>query len=182
MDRPPETPDEPVNPDQPETPGEDASSPPAEPVSPYGPDPGTDEPTPPLVPPAPPGPPGSDVSQAPEESAVPQSPNPYGPPGPAFAAAPDGTAPQDTRPGLGTGIATGCGLQVLGVVVVFGTLAYVGSIWGILWPFIIITVLAGLLMISRRWRRFATGVLIVTAAMWIVVLGPCVAVMGGLTG
>ncbi len=92
-------------------------------------------------------------------------------------------APKDGRPGMGVGVATGCGLQVLAAILFFATLALAFNFFGALWPFIVITVGAALLMISRRWRRFATGVLIVSAATWIIVIGPCVGLMtGGLSG
>nr|BFF10112.1 hypothetical protein GCM10025699_14150 [Microbacterium flavescens] len=62
----------------------------------------------------------------------------------------------------------------------FLTTGIVTSIWGLLWPFILVPVLAGLLMFSQRWRRFATGVLIVSAATWLIVIGPCLGLLGGL--
>ncbi len=65
------------------------------------------------------------------------------------------------------------------MVLFLGTMGFIGSIWGFLWPFILIPVLAGALMFSRRWRRFATGVLIVSAATWIIVIGPRMGMMGG---
>lgn len=116
-------------------------------------------------------------------------PPPYVPPPDPQQPAPDTFPPpaepgaKDDRPGVGPGVATGCGLQVLAVIVFFLTSGYVGGILGILWPFILITVAAALLMISKRWRRFATGALIVSAAMWIVVIGPCIALLSpGLWG
>ena len=57
------------------------------------------------------------------------------------------------------------------------------AFFGALWPFILVTIGAALLMLSKRWRRFATGVLIVAAAPWIVVIGPCIALLSpGLWG
>jgi len=174
-----------------------ASEPPAgeEPASPYGPPPPMgeepppsvgEEPTSPYGPPPPAGEPEGPNGPAPQ---VPppagSSPNPYGPPPPAgqaFAPSPEGTAAEPGRPGVGIGIATGCGLQVLGAVLFLATIGVIGSIWGLVWPFVLITVLAGALMFSRRWRRFATGVLIVSAASWLIVIGPCIGMMGGFWG
>ena len=87
--------------------------------------------------------------------------------------------PQAGRPGVGAGVATGCGLQVLAFILFFASASLMLNFFGALWPFILVTVGAGLLMISRRWRRFATGALIVCAATWIVVIGPCIALLGG---
>ncbi|WP_344059842.1 hypothetical protein [Microbacterium pumilum] len=86
---------------------------------------------------------------------------------------------KDSRPGVGPGVATGCGLQVLAVILFFLTAGIIPSFFGALWPFILFTIGAALLMLSRRWRRFATGALIVAAATWIVVIGPCIAIING---
>ena len=72
---------------------------------------------------------------------------------------------------------------MLAVVLFFLTAGLITGFFGALWPFILVTVGAALLMISKRWRRFATGVLIVSAAAWIVVIGPCIALLSpGLWG
>jgi len=76
-------------------------------------------------------------------------------------------------PGVGAGIATGVGLQFLGLIVFQSTALAIPYPLLKLWPFILITVLAALLLFSKRWRRFATGILIVSAAIWIIVIGPC---------
>ena len=86
---------------------------------------------------------------------------------------------KDSRPGVGPGVATGCGLQVLAVILFFLTAGLIPTFFGALWPFILFTIGAALLMLSKRWRRFATGVLIVAAASWIVVIGPCIAIING---
>jgi hypothetical protein len=78
---------------------------------------------------------------------------------------------------VGAGVATGCGLQVLALILFWLTAGLIGTFFGLLWPFILITVAAGALMFSHRWRRFATGALIVCAATWIVVIGPCIALL-----
>ena len=76
-------------------------------------------------------------------------------------------------PGVGAGIATGFGLQFLGLILFQSTALAIPYPLLKLWPFILITVLAVLLLFSKKWRRFAAGVLIVSAAIWIVVIGPC---------
>ena len=81
--------------------------------------------------------------------------------------------PESAGPGVGVGIATGVGLQFLGLIAFQSTALAIPYPLLKLWPFILITVLAALLLFSKRWRRFATGMLIVSAALWVVVIGPC---------
>jgi hypothetical protein len=175
----PAKPEEPAEPEEPAGP-DDQAPPPAEPVSPYGApppeDPGvpagaTDEPAVPPIPPAPEPVPAQPMPPGPS-----LQPEPPLPPGAASAA-----PVKDTRPGVWAGVGTGCGLHVIGIILMFTLLSVVGSIWGWLAPFIAIPVIAGALMFSRTWRRFATGILIVSAAAWIVVIGPCIglAYVGG---
>lgn len=80
------------------------------------------------------------------------------------------------RPGIGAGIATGCGLHLLGLLLVFFGLG-ASSILGFVWPFVLVAVAAGVLMIWKPWRRFAAGILIVAASAWLVFIGPCVGLM-----
>jgi len=61
----------------------------------------------------------------------------------------------------------------VGLILVMGTISAIPYPLLKVWPFILITVLAALLLLSKRWRRFATGMLIVSAALWVVVIGPC---------
>ncbi|MFJ6678269.1 hypothetical protein ACIQLK_03965 [Microbacterium sp. NPDC091382] len=75
--------------------------------------------------------------------------------------------------GIGAGI--GCGAYVLGGLLAIGLIS-VGLI-GFLAPFVIIAVVGIALMFSARTRGIGTGILIVTAAAWILVLGPCVALL-----
>ena len=211
MDRPPEDPS-PENPalDEPEPVGSEpepepvGSEPeqqsPPDPVSPYGPPAGADAEGAAVPdsagPPARPyewSPPalGENTPQgAPSEMAyppVPRAPTPIGqePMGSMPMAPPSdgpGSAGQYTRPGVGAGVATGCGLQVLAFILFFLTAGLMLNAFGALWPFILVTVGSALLMLSHRWRRFATGALIVCAATWIIVIGPCIALLGGFAG
>ena len=82
-------------------------------------------------------------------------------------------------PGAGAGVATGCGLQVLAFILFSVTGGLMFGFVGALWPFILVTIGSALLMLSKRWRRFATGALIVCVATWIVVIGPCIALLSG---
>ena len=86
-------------------------------------------------------------------------------------------APPEKRPGVGAGIGIGFVLQIAGVVLFLLTLFVIPYPVLMLWPFILITVGFAALLFSRKWRRFATGVLIVAAAMWIVVIGPCYGIL-----
>ena len=61
----------------------------------------------------------------------------------------------------------------VGLILVMGTISAIPYPLLKVWPFILITVLAALLLFSKRWGRFATGILIVSAALWVVAIGPC---------
>jgi hypothetical protein len=182
VDRPPEdpSPDDPLAPDQPPDPVT-----PDQPTTPYGPRPGEPSAAPPPGPPAspytpPPIPPGP-LSAVPAPYGVPPPDSPAPPPGSYDVWPPDepSATPRSARPGVGAGVATGCGLQVLAVILFFATSALMFNFLGALWPFILVTVGSALLMLSPRWRRFATGALIVCAATWIIAIGPCIALLGG---
>ncbi|GAA1981568.1 hypothetical protein GCM10009777_13930 [Microbacterium pumilum] len=183
MDRPPDEPPEqphpegseheepppPAGPEAPEAAAPEQTASPGEPSVPTEPPPAESSPdeTPPGEPPVatpsamayPPVPPAPPQGQSPFEQQPPEE--------------------KDSRPGVGPGVATGCGLQVLAVILFFLTAGIIPSFFGALWPFILFTIGAALLMLSRRWRRFATGALIVAAATWIVVIGPCIAIING---
>ena len=92
----------------------------------------------------------------------------------------------EKRPPLWAGILTGLGLQILGLVamlllltVSFSIQTGMGGIFILLAPFIVLLVGPALLMISWRWRRFATGVLIISAAVWLIIIGPCLGLAVG---
>ncbi|SFI71424.1 MULTISPECIES: hypothetical protein [Microbacterium] len=179
---------------------EDAAGPDAQPPAPgptLPPDPGPPlppDPGPPVPPPGygapPPGsvglPPGYGVP--PGSGLPPQAGQPtgYGPPPPGY-----GVPPTPPGPGIGLGTLAGVGLFILGVVLFFATGSMMpatdGSVFGgaafILpfWPFFVIPLLTALLYFLPAWRRFATGVLIIFAAMWIVLVGPCIVLIGGMS-
>lgn len=108
----------------------------------------------------------------------------YGPPPPGY-----GVPPKRPGPGIGLGTAAGAGLFVLAIALFFATGSMMPSANGLLggssyilpfWPFIVIPLLTALLYFLPKWRRFATGVMIIFAAMWIVLVGPCVVLIAGM--
>ena len=111
---------------------------------------------------------------------APPTPPGQGPPTQGYAgygAVPPPDAPPERGPGVGAGIGIGFVLQLAGVVLFLLTLFVIPYPVLMLWPFILITVGFAALLFSKKWRRFATGVLIVAAAMWIVVIGPCYGIL-----
>lgn len=170
------------------------SDPPDEPAEPapadgyivpgVDPAPGDEHPPAAVVPPAPP--PGAGfpppVPPAPYPAAMPPGMYPAAPPGPEQG------PPPRKRPSLGAGVGIGfAALFVAVLLLIFGSpvvgwlyeLGWDIGIFGFLWPFILIVVVGVVLMFSQKWRRFATGYLIVTAAFWLIVLGPCIALLSG---
>ena len=111
---------------------------------------------------------------------------PYDAAGPVPPPAPMQPAPATRGPSLGgrigIGVGLGCGAYVLGVVLLFATAGIIGNAYGWLWPFLTIAAVAIVMMFFRRTRGIATGILIASAAAWIVVLGPCLAILNGMTG
>ncbi|MGB4136230.1 MAG: hypothetical protein WA971_06690 [Microbacterium sp.] len=80
-------------------------------------------------------------------------------------------------PGTWAGVGIGCGLHVLGVLVmiVAMNLASGGAtVLSWIWPFILILIASVLTMFSAQHRRLGAGMLIVSAAAWLVLIGPCV--------
>ncbi|MEV8025859.1 hypothetical protein [Microbacterium sp. NPDC080220] len=137
------------------------------------------------------GPPSPTPPQGPPYPTPPQAgppyptpPNPGAPgisPEPAGYAQPAGPRRLSFGAGVGIGTGIGCGAYVLGGLLAIALIS-VGLI-GFLAPFVIIAVVGVALMFSARTRPIGTGILIVTAAAWILVLGPCVALLapGGFT-
>jgi hypothetical protein len=80
---------------------------------------------------------------------------------------------------VGVGVGVGCVAHVIAFFLMFITLMSAAGIWGALWPFYVIGLAAIVGMFSEASRKVSTGVLIVSAAAWIVFLGPCVALVGG---
>lgn len=136
-------------------PDEPRWEPPAGPPPPPGPPQG-----PPTGPPLPPGPP-----------TWPPTPGPAGEPprkGLSFGA------------GLGIGLAIGLVAHILGIVAMFAIANLTGGdggpmMW--LWPFILIALTAGVLMFFPKTRSFATGILIIAASLWLLVIGPCIVLL-----
>jgi hypothetical protein len=118
---------------------------------------------------------------APPETAGAQTAHPgsYFPPAsdqPAVDAEASAPSPADAPskpPGVWLGLLAGCGMQILGLVIFMTMVTLTTNLFGALWGFMLFTVAAIALMFSKRWRRFATGILIISAATWIIVIGPC---------
>ncbi|BDV31884.1 hypothetical protein Microterr_25440 [Microbacterium terricola] len=77
----------------------------------------------------------------------------------------------------------GCGLYVIGGLLVISglTAASLWGVWGFVLPFIVILVAGAVMMFFPKTRRMATGILIVSAGAWLVVIGPCLALLGGMS-
>lgn len=97
------------------------------------------------------------------------------PPG-AYGQAAYAAQPAAKPLGVGAGAGIGCGAHVLALFVAMGLLS-VGGVTGFFVPFVLIAVAAIVMMFFPKTRRFATGVLIIVAAVWIIVLGPCLGMM-----
>ncbi|WP_251443618.1 hypothetical protein [Microbacterium sp. USTB-Y] len=151
--------------------------------------------TPPL-PPAPVAPPGPVVPAGPPVGALPGASLPAGQPGapagaPGVPGAPGGyagyvgpTGAPAPRSGLGfgagigVGTAVGCVSMILALILFF-SLANLGmafSIGAVVLPLI----LGAVLLIWRQTRGIGVGVLIISAAAWIIVIGPCLGLLNGL--
>ena|SRR5690606_2286581 len=84
--------------------------------------------------------------------------------------------------GLGIGLAIGVVAHILGIVAMFASLNILngnGGVLTLLWPFLLIAVAAIVMMFFRPTRSYATGILIISAAMWLVIIGPCIVLLGG---
>lgn len=147
--------------------------------------------TPPQQPP-PPVPPsgGTPPAAVPPPPPVPQVPasSPYGPPAYGSPGTPGDPAAAGERPGLSTGagigigVGIGCGAHVVAFILLLATLMLGGmfgsTLIGIIWPFVVVAIVAIVMLFWKRTRGIAIGMLIVAAAAWIVVLGPCLGMMG----
>lgn len=121
---------------------------------------------------------------------TPEEPEPSAeqPPRPAPGA---WTPPEPARRGLSFGAGLGIGTAIgvvahgIGVAAMFAFLEAfdgAGGLLGFLWPFLLIAVTAGVMMFFAPTRSFATGILIVAAGMWLVIIGPCIALVTSLGG
>ena len=154
--------------------------------------------TPPLLPPVPPGtpaPPPGAVTPPPGAAAPPpggwQPPPPPDPNAPAgYVVGVPGQPPIPPRKKmsfggwLAIGLAIGVPVQILALVLALNTtnISYPLGIIGFFWPYIIVVLACVVMMFFPKTRPVATGILIVTAASWLLVLGPCIAMLGGFSG
>ena len=165
------------------TPDDPAAEPPGKPGEPVDPGPSVEPaagPSAPQVPASPP--PVSGSYPQPPYDQQPYGQQPYGQPpcpqqppayGQPYAVPPGGQKPL----GAGAGAGIGCGAHVIAFFLA-GSLAGLAGVWGFFLPFVLIAVAAIVMMFFPQTRKFATGVLIIVAAAWIIVLGPCFAIIG----
>lgn len=114
----------------------------------------------------------------PEEPAAGEPPLPYDP---SVTPPPAGLS---TGAGIGIGVGIGCGAHVVALVLMLATI-FIGSsnvqgptFLGITWPFMLVALAAIVMLFWKKTRGIAIGILIVAAAAWIVVLGPCLGMVG----
>ncbi|MGX1934247.1 hypothetical protein [Microbacterium resistens] len=131
----------------------------------------TDPPTSPGFAPPPPPPDGPEgAPQGPTGAAGPLPP----PPPPAPAGLSVGAA-------RGIGATAGCLAHFLGFALMMATLsaaAWMG-LFAMVWPYVLILLVSALLLIRPSTRPYAVGALIVAAASWIVLIGPCLLLFSG---
>ncbi|GAA1509623.1 hypothetical protein [Agromyces terreus] len=105
---------------------------------------------------------------------------------PPAAPTPGAPAPGAPKPGLGTGVGIGvgtgigCGASLLALIlmVLTGFAGWGASFLGLTWPFLLLGLVSIVLLLFKRTRPIAIGMLIIAAAVWIVFLGPCIALLG----
>lgn len=86
---------------------------------------------------------------------------------------------------VGLGVAIGVVAHVLGIVALFVILGRSdgpGGLFVALSPLIVVAIAAIAMMFFPKTRPWATGILIIVASMWLVVLGPCIVLLAGLGG
>lgn len=147
-----------------------------------------------------PEPSAEDPRESTADSPHPAAPFPHTPyPGAPYPGAPypgghgsgGWTPPEPARRGLSFGAGLGIGTAIgvvahgIGVAAMFAfleALGGAGGLLGFLWPFLLIAAAAGVMMFFAPTRSFATGILIIAAAMWLVIIGPCIALVASLSG
>lgn len=165
-----------------DTPGEPEPVAQPEPVGP----PEAGMPPAPIVPPAPPQHPAPAAPPQPYAGQPPQYGQPPQQPGqPSYGYAYPPYLPQPPRSGLGEGakIGIGTGIGCVSYVLAFflflGTASALSRAGGAAYFVSFgIPVLVGIgLLFARRTRGFGVGILIISAAAWLVVIGPCAGLM-----
>lgn len=143
--------------------------------------PDPEEPTPAEPSPDEPAPEPGPAEPAPAEPA-PDRPSAEEPPAEAPVPPPyDASAPPRTGlsmgAGIGVGVGIGCGAHIIAILLMFATLTLAFSagstIFALVWPFVLVALVAIAMLFFQKTRGVAIGMLIVAAAAWIVVLGPC---------
>ncbi len=117
--------------------------------------------------------------------------HPAGPPGqhppvaPGYAPSNGQGVPMPQRPGLSFGakLAIGLGIgfaaHLLGVFAMLATMNALSDLGFLaaVWPFVLIALATIVMMFFPRTRPFATGMLILAATLWLVIIGPCVVIL-----
>ncbi|GAA1798979.1 hypothetical protein [Agromyces neolithicus] len=132
--------------------------------------------------PEPPGPEDAEPEEPkPEQPAFPP-PEPeqpgFPPPGPPAGSPEPGLS---TGAGIGIGVGIGCGAHVIALLLLLATLVVGGALspspLGLIWPFVLVALVAIVMLFWKKTRGVAIGMLIVGAAAWIIVLGPCLGML-----
>ncbi len=79
--------------------------------------------------------------------------------------------------GIGVGIGIGCASLLIALVLYFALLSLSGTFSLLIFVFPL--VVGGVLMFWKKTRGMGTGVLIISAAAWITVIGPCLGLFSG---
>lgn len=85
--------------------------------------------------------------------------------------------------GLGFGLGIGVIAHGLAIVLMFASAGLVqngpsGPLL-FLWPFLLVAFVAVVMMFFTKTRSFATGILIIAATLWLLIIGPCIALLTG---
>lgn len=161
----------------PEDPHDDATPPPPPPVSP---------PPPPVSPP----PPSVGMpSLPPTPPPTPPASPPYAAPAPGYTVsngqgqpfAPPPRTPLSFGAWLSIGLGIGVAVQIVAILLAFATASFTGpyGFFAFFWPYGLVVLACAVLMFFPRTRAATTGVLIITAASWLLFIGPCIALLGG---
>lgn len=90
--------------------------------------------------------------------------------------------PQQEKPaggGIPGGLGVGCAAIFAAFVASIALFSSLHSFFLVNIPSVIAAALGVGLMFSPRWRRFGAGILIMVCAGWIIIVGPCTALVTG---
>lgn len=168
-DQDPTTPSDPPTPPSTPPPTEPPTQPPTEPPT----TPPTQPPTqPPTAPPAGPPTPPSATQQP-----LPRMPPP--PPGDEPSA-----PPVSGRAAIWGGVGVGCGAYVLfgGLLAVLMGAGVISGLLSLVIYFLVPAVVGAVMLAFAPTQRWGIGVLIAASATWLIIIGPCLGLLSGLSG